>query len=66
MHLLAEKVILEELTSHGLLKGDISEMQKVNVGALFFPHGLGHLMGIDVHDVGGYPEVRFNRLLCLT
>ncbi|XP_071824482.1 xaa-Pro dipeptidase-like [Apostichopus japonicus] len=56
MHLLAEKVILEELTSHGLLKGDISEMQKVNVGALFFPHGLGHLMGIDVHDVGGYPE----------
>ena len=29
----------------------------VNMGAVFMPHGLGHFIGIDTHDVGGYPEV---------
>lgn len=58
MHLLADRVHLEELVKCGILKGDVEEMMKVRLGALFMPHGLGHFMGLDVHDVGGYPEVR--------
>lgn len=54
MHLLADRVHLEELKKLGLLQGDIDEMMKVRLGAVFMPHGLGHMMGCDVHDVGGY------------
>ena len=57
MHLLADRVILEELKQAGLLVGDVDEMLEHRVSAIFFPHGLGHLLGIDTHDVGGYPEV---------
>ncbi|KAJ6666213.1 hypothetical protein lerEdw1_001118 [Lerista edwardsae] len=56
MHRLADRVHLEELTRIGILQGRVDDMVKVHLGALFMPHGLGHLLGIDVHDVGGYPE----------
>ena len=58
MHRLAQRTSLEELKAAGLLQGDVDEMMKVHLGAIFQPHGLGHLMGLDVHDVGGYPEVQ--------
>ena len=58
MHRLADRVHLEELKRHGVLQGDVDEMIKVHLGAIFMPCGLGHFMGLDVHDVGGYPEVR--------
>ena len=58
MHRLSWRVLLEELKAVGLLQGDVDEMMKIDLGAVFMPHGLGHLMGIDVHDVGGFPEVR--------
>uniref|UniRef100_A0A0L8HN83 Xaa-Pro dipeptidase n=1 Tax=Octopus bimaculoides TaxID=37653 RepID=A0A0L8HN83_OCTBM len=54
MHKLAERIQLEELKEAGLLQGDVEEMMKVRLGAIFMPHGLGHFMGIDTHDVGGY------------
>lgn len=57
MHRLAERVILEDLKAGGLLQGDVDDMIKVHLGAVFMPHGLGHLMGLDVHDVGGFPKV---------
>ncbi|MBN3285597.1 PEPD dipeptidase, partial [Polyodon spathula] len=56
MHRLADRVHLEELTRIGILRGSVDDMVKVHLGAVFMPHGLGHLLGIDVHDVGGYPE----------
>lgn len=57
MHRLADRVHLEELTRIGILKGNVDDMVKVHLGAIFMLHGLGHLLGIHVHDVGGYPEV---------
>ncbi|KAF7492533.1 Xaa-Pro dipeptidase [Sarcoptes scabiei] len=54
MHLLAETIILQEMIRHNLLKGDLNAMMKARLGYIFMPHGLGHLLGLDVHDVGGY------------
>ncbi|TRY90159.1 hypothetical protein DNTS_033346, partial [Danionella cerebrum] len=56
MHRLADRIHLEELLKIGILHGSLDEMMKVHLGSVFMPHGLGHLLGIDVHDVGGYPE----------
>jgi Xaa-Pro dipeptidase len=56
MHLLANKVMLTRLKEGGVLKGDVDAMMRENLGATFQPHGLGHFMGCDVHDVGGYLE----------
>ncbi|KAL5466817.1 hypothetical protein EMCRGX_G030968 [Ephydatia muelleri] len=56
MHQLAERSILRDLVEAGILKGDVEDMMQERLGAVFMPHGLGHFMGIDVHDVGGYPQ----------
>ncbi|XP_031829192.1 xaa-Pro dipeptidase isoform X2 [Nomia melanderi] len=54
MHLLANKTMLTSLKEGGLLKGNVDDMIKAGLNEIFQPHGLGHLMGLDVHDVGGY------------
>ncbi|XP_031784394.1 xaa-Pro dipeptidase isoform X2 [Nasonia vitripennis] len=54
MHLLANRVMLEALKKGGLLQGDVRDMIKAGLNAVFQPHGLGHFLGLDVHDVGGY------------
>jgi len=56
MHVLANRVMLTHLRDNGVLRGDVDEMMKNNLAATFQPHGLGHFMGCDVHDVGGYLE----------
>ena len=54
MHLLMNRVTLTHLKAAGLLQGDVEEMMAANLGSVFTPCGLGHLIGIDTHDVGGY------------
>ncbi|GAQ81411.1 Metallopeptidase M24 family protein [Klebsormidium nitens] len=56
LHRLAERRILEGLVEGGVLIGSVDEMLEADLGAVFMPHGLGHFMGLDTHDVGGYPE----------
>ena len=51
IHRNAYKIIFEGLRDLGLLKGDTEEALNLGVPALFMPHGLGHAMGIDVHDM---------------
>ena len=53
-HKAAERVILEGLVELGLLTGDVQEMHEKRISFLFMPCGLGHLIGLDIHDVGGY------------
>mmetsp|Transcript_49832 Transcript_49832/g.125276 ORF Transcript_49832/g.125276 Transcript_49832/m.125276 type:complete len:479 (-) Transcript_49832:107-1543(-) len=54
MHLLALRVLCAGLLRLGVLRGTVEELMGAHVGALFMPHGLGHFMGLDVHDCGGY------------
>jgi Xaa-Pro aminopeptidase len=50
-HLKAARVIAEGMKGLGLMKGDLDEAIAAGAHALFFPHGLGHMMGLDVHDM---------------
>lgn len=54
MHKLAEREILTHLKKHNLIKGNVDDMMAARFGSLFMPHGLGHFIGHDVHDIGGY------------
>ncbi len=56
VHLLAAKTIAEGLKALGLMKGDVEEAVAAGAHALFFPHGLGHMIGLDVHDMEGLGE----------
>lgn len=57
LHLLAHRVLIKHFLKLGLfINGSEEEIFESKVTAWFFPHGLGHLLGMDTHDVGGYPN----------
>ena len=64
LHLLACQVMAEGLVDLGILRGQPADLVEQDAHALFFPHGVGHLLGLDVHDMedlgdlSGYAEGR--------
>lgn len=51
VHVEVCKVLAQGLKDLGLMKGDVNEAVAAGAHALFMPHGLGHMMGLDVHDM---------------
>ncbi|MDR1739214.1 MAG: aminopeptidase P family protein, partial [Bacteroidales bacterium] len=58
-HINACKIIFDGLKELGLTKGDTDEAVNQGAHALFMPHGLGHFMGLDVHDMENLGENLF-------
>lgn len=56
IHLLAATEVARGLIALGIMKGDAVEAAKKGAHTLFFPHGLGHPLGLDVHDLEGMGE----------
>ncbi|KAI1916243.1 hypothetical protein LOZ53_004120 [Ophidiomyces ophidiicola] len=56
IHALAHKVAIRGLLRLGVLRGSEVEIFDKGISVAFFPHGLGHYMGLDTHDVGGNPN----------
>ena len=56
LHMMAARTIIKGLLGVGIIKGSLDDLMEANIFALFFPHGLGHFLGLDTHDVGGYPK----------
>lgn len=57
VHFAVCRIITERLQQLGLMKGDVGESLKAGAHAMFLPHGLGHSMGMDVHDMEGLGQV---------
>ncbi len=55
VHIAAARILGAGLIEMGLLKGEAAELVTSGAVALFFPHGLGHLLGLSVHDASGFP-----------
>jgi Xaa-Pro aminopeptidase len=63
IHLKTARTMAARLKDLGLMKGNVDEAVAAGAHALFFPHGLGHNMGLDVHDMEnlGEDHVGYNR-----
>jgi len=56
IHLKSAKIITKGLKELGLMKGNVDDAVANGAHAMFFPHGLGHMMGLDVHDMENLGE----------
>jgi len=56
VHLKTARTMAESLKDLGLMKGDLDDAVEQGAHALFFPHGLGHMLGLDVHDMENVGE----------
>lgn len=57
VHIESARVIADGMSQLGLMKGNADDLVATGAHTLFFPHGVGHLIGIDVHDMEGFGEV---------
>ena len=57
VHLAVCRLMTERLKELGLMKGDVDEAVAAGAHAMFLPHGLGHMMGMDVHDMEGLGQI---------
>ena len=56
VHRAAARRLSSDFKALGLLRGDVEEIVQTGAYALFFPHGLGHMLGLDVHDMESLGE----------
>jgi Xaa-Pro aminopeptidase len=57
VHFTAARVIAEGMKDLGLMKGNIDDALEAGAHAMFFPCGVGHMLGLDVHDMENLGEV---------
>ena len=57
VHFAVCRLLTERLKDLGLIKGDVAEAVVAGAHAMFLPHGLGHMMGMDVHDMEGLGQI---------
>lgn len=57
VHLAICRLMAGKLKELGLMKGDVDEAVNAGAHAMFLPHGLGHMMGMDVHDMEGLGQI---------
>lgn len=57
VHFSVCRLMTEHLKELGLMKGDVDEAVAAGAHAMFLPHGLGHMMGMDVHDMEGLDQI---------
>ena len=57
VHFAICKLMTDRLKELGLMKGDTEEAVRAGAHAMFLPHGLGHMMGMDVHDMEALGQI---------
>lgn len=57
IHLIAAKIVAEGLVDLGILRGTPESLVEQDLHAFFFPHGIGHLLGLDVHDLEDFGDL---------